>query len=68
MTPAGPESGGGYDWAVTDAAGTPYSSGRVEYADGPAPVATDLDALHRRHTRPVEVAGGYAALHASGIE
>nr|WPS70483.1 PKS [Kitasatospora cystarginea] len=60
-------AGEGYDYAITDEQGTAYTSGRVEY--GAAVVdTTDLGALRERHPRSVDVAEGYAALRASGIE
>ncbi|MFF4528613.1 SDR family NAD(P)-dependent oxidoreductase [Streptomyces sp. NPDC001407] len=63
LTPAGE----GYDYAITDEQGTPYTSGRVEYGVTAADT-TDLDGLRERHPQRVDAAEGYAALRASGIE
>ncbi|MEV8474408.1 SDR family NAD(P)-dependent oxidoreductase [Streptomyces sp. NPDC051173] len=62
--------GDGYDYAITDEQGTPYTSGRVEYGGTTADTAdtTDLGALRDLHPQRVDVAEGYAALRASGIE
>ncbi|WP_314172112.1 SDR family NAD(P)-dependent oxidoreductase [Streptomyces winkii] len=61
-------SGDGYDYAIIDEEGAPYSSGRLEYDAAPATAGPGLAALRERHARPVVAADGYAALRASGIE
>ncbi|MFE0187353.1 SDR family NAD(P)-dependent oxidoreductase [Streptomyces sp. NPDC058989] len=58
----------GYDYAITDGDGTPYTSGRVEYVEAAEDERTDPDALCERFPRRVDVAEGYAALRSSGIE
>ncbi|MGW0889919.1 SDR family NAD(P)-dependent oxidoreductase [Saccharopolyspora sp. NPDC002578] len=59
--------GDGHDYAIVDADGSPYASGRVDY--GPAAAETlDLAALRERHPRRLDAEAGYAALRASGIE
>ncbi|WP_424892816.1 SDR family NAD(P)-dependent oxidoreductase [Streptomyces sp. XH2] len=66
LTPAG----SGYDYAVTDVNGTPYATGRVEYAEHAEapPRATDPGTLRDRFPERIDVAGGYAALLGHGIE
>ncbi len=64
LTPAGD----GYDYAITDGDGTPYTSGRVEYGAAAEDERTDPDALRERFPRRIDVAEGYAALRSSGIE
>ncbi|WP_344609934.1 SDR family NAD(P)-dependent oxidoreductase, partial [Streptomyces glaucus] len=58
--------GDGHDYTVLDASGSPCARGRVEWRPL-TEETTDLKALRGRHTRPVDVAAGYAALRAAGI-
>ncbi|MER7986300.1 SDR family NAD(P)-dependent oxidoreductase [Streptomyces noursei] len=58
----------GYDYALTDDDGTQYAGGRVEYGGAAEAERTDPVALRGRFPERVDVAEGYAALRASGIE
>ncbi|MCF3172270.1 SDR family NAD(P)-dependent oxidoreductase [Streptomyces sioyaensis] len=58
----------GYDYAITDEQGTPYTSGRVEYGEATAAEKTDPVALRERFPQAADAAEGYAALRSSGIE
>ncbi|MEU2923567.1 SDR family NAD(P)-dependent oxidoreductase [Streptomyces sp. NPDC007251] len=58
--------GDGHEYTVLDASGAPCARGRVEWRPL-TEETTDLKALRGRHTRPVDVAAGYAALRAAGI-
>ncbi|MFF4591164.1 SDR family NAD(P)-dependent oxidoreductase [Streptomyces sp. NPDC001388] len=60
-------AGEGFDYAITDEQGTSYTSGRVEYTEA-TEETTDLDTLRGRCPEVLDVAEGYAALRASGIE
>ncbi|GAA3360093.1 SDR family NAD(P)-dependent oxidoreductase [Saccharopolyspora gregorii] len=59
--------GDGHDYALADAAGEPYASGRVE-PGADAAESVDLAELRARHPRELAADAGYAALRASGIE
>ncbi|MEU9123593.1 SDR family NAD(P)-dependent oxidoreductase [Streptomyces sp. NPDC048506] len=63
LTPAG----AGYDYTVTDEHGRTCAGGRVEYGEAGAET-TDPAVLRARFPQSVDVAEGYAALRASGIE